>query len=255
MTIKAVTFDFHNTIATCDRQFALEVRDLATQVLQRLAEQGLHTPDLAASAQAHAAYRSLRAAIMVSGEDQDALACTLHALAAAKVVVSAASVTLAIDALMNEAMEDVALVPGIREAVHALRAGGLLCGVVSSAIHQPFLEWTLDHFELRGAFATIVTSASCGFYKTRPEIYAIALSHLGVTPTEAIHVGDSYRFDVQGARRAGMRTIWFASTEIAIAAPDNEADATISDLTTLPTVIATLDGTGTSSSVRRWWRR
>jgi FMN phosphatase YigB (HAD superfamily) len=57
---------------------------------------------------------------------------------------------------------------------------------------------------------------------------------------------------VQGAHRAGLRAIWYASTETALGQPDNEADATVSDLATLPTVITTLAG---EAPPRRWWRR
>jgi putative hydrolase of the HAD superfamily len=123
---------------------------------------------------------------------------------------------------------------------------------VSSAVHHPFLDWTLARFGLGDAFTTIITSASSGFYKSRPEIYQAALRDLGVAATETIHVGDSYRFDVQGARRAGLRTVWYAPTDVALAQPDNEADATIADLATLPTVIATLVGEETVR--KRWWR-
>jgi putative hydrolase of the HAD superfamily len=136
--------------------------------------------------------------------------------------------------------------------VRALHGRGLRCGIVSSAVHHPFLEWTLERFGLTAAFASVVTSASSGYYKSRPEIYQTALRALGVAPGEAVHVGDSYRFDVQGARRAGLRTIWYADTAIAMAQPENEADVTVADLATLPQVVATLD---TDAGRRRWWRR
>jgi putative hydrolase of the HAD superfamily len=153
---------------------------------------------------------------------------------------------------MRQALEEVRPMPGAVAAVRALRERGLRCGIVSSAVHHPFLEWTIERFGLGDAFATIVTSASSGYYKSRPEIYATALRGLGVGPGEAIHVGDSYRFDVQGARGAGLRAIWYADTAAALGQPDNEADATVADLATLPQVIATLDAGGMR---RRWWHR
>lgn len=254
MTIKAVTLDFHNTLATCDRWFELEVRELVPAVLQHLADLGHLAAEPDAAERARVAYRTLRDSIIASGEERDALACALHTLDAVAIAAPHIGVAEAITALMQQALAEVAPQPGAIDAVLALRARGLRCGVVSSAIHHPFVEWTLERFGLRDTFGTITTSASCGYYKSRPEIYAAALRDLGVAPTEAVHVGDSYRFDVLGARSAGMRTIWYASTEEAMAQPANEADATIADLASLPTVIATLARTDASARRRRWWR-
>jgi HAD superfamily hydrolase (TIGR01509 family) len=197
-------------------------------------------------------YRTLREAIIASGDERVALDGTLATLEVLGLAFPRDQVEAAIDRLMRAALDEVRPMPGAIEAVRALHGRGLRCGIVSSAVHHPFLEWTIRRFGLDGAFATIVTSASSGYYKSRPEIYQTALRALGVEPDEAIHVGDSYRFDVQGARRAGLRTIWYADTTAAMAQPDNEADATVADLATLPQVIATLDADGTR---RRWWRR
>ena len=233
MPIRAVTIDFHNTIARCDRWFALEIRELVPEVLRLLAERGEFAAPEGSAAQARVTYRALREGIMASGAERDALDCTLATLHT-----------------LDLTPDDGA----VAAAIEALRARGLRLGVVSSAVHHPFLDWTLERFGVVGAFDTIITSASCGYYKTRPEIYHAALRDLGSAATDAIHVGDSYRFDVQGAHRAGLRAIWYASTEAALNQPDNEADATVSDLATLPTVIATLAGDDEPPQ-RRWWRR
>ena len=253
MTLRAVTLDFHNTIARCDRWFELEVRELVPEVLRLLAERGEVGANGEHSERARAAYRALRQEIVASGEERDALDCALATLTAVEVALPESAVAAAIEDLMREALVEAEPMPGVVEAVRALRARGLRLGVVSSAVHHPFLDWTLARFGLGDAFTTIITSASSGFYKSRPEIYQVALRDLGVAATETIHVGDSYRFDVQGARRAGLRTVWYAPTDVALAQPDNEADATIADLATLPTVIATL--AGEEADRKRWWRR
>ena len=253
MPIRAITLDFHNTIARCDRWFALETRELVPEALRLRAERGAFAAPGGSAARARAAYRALREEIVASGEERDALHCALATLRTLGLEPDEGAVAAAIETLMREALSEARPEPGIAAAVAALRGRGLRLGVVSSAVHHPFLDWTLERFGIASAFDTIVTSASCGYYKTRPEIYHAALTDLGVAPTDAIHVGDSYRFDVQGAHRAGLRAIWYASTETALGQPDNEADATVSDLATLPTVIATL--VGGESQRRRWWRR
>ncbi len=253
MPVRAVTIDFHNTIARCDRWFALEIRELVPETLRLLAERGEFAAPAGSAEQARVTYRALRAGIMASGEERDALDCTLATLHTLDLTPDRGRVAAAIETLMREALPGARPEPGVVAAIEALRARGLRLGVVSSAVHHPFLEWTLERFGVAGVFDTVITSASSGYYKTRPEIYHAALRELGVAATDAIHVGDSYRFDVQGAHRAGLRAVWYASTAAALDQPDNEADATVSDLATLPTVIATLDGG--AALQRRWWRR
>jgi len=253
MPIRAVTIDFHNTIARCDRWFALEIRELVPEVLRLLAERGEFVAPPGSAEQARTTYRALREGIIASGAERDALDCALATLHTLGLTPDKGAVAAAIETLMREALPEARPEPGIVAAIAALRERGMRLGVVSSAVHHPFLDWTLARFGIAGSFDTVITSASSGYYKTRPEIYHAALRDLGVAPTNAIHVGDSYRFDVQGAQRAGLRAIWYASTETALGQPDNEADATVSDLATLPTVIATLGGA--ASPQRRWWRR
>jgi HAD superfamily hydrolase (TIGR01509 family) len=252
MPIRAVTIDFHNTLAWCDRWFALEVRELVPEVLRALGPAHGVNVDSALLDRARREYRTLREAIIASGDERVALDGTLATLEALGLAFPRERVAAAIDDLMRAALDEVRPMPGAIEAVRALHGRGLRCGIVSSAVHHPFLEWTLERFGLTAAFASVVTSASSGYYKSRPEIYQTALRALGVAPGEAVHVGDSYRFDVQGARRAGLRTIWYADTAIAMAQPENEADVTVADLATLPQVVATLD---TDAGRRRWWRR
>lgn len=55
----------------------------------------------------------------------------------------------------------------------------------------------------------LVVSGDVGISKPEPGIFRIALERLGVTAGEAVMVGDSWAADVIGARRAGVRAIWF----------------------------------------------
>jgi putative hydrolase of the HAD superfamily len=105
-------------------------------------------------------------------------------------------------------MEGIAPVPGVIETIRALQLTGARLGIVSSAVYHPFLLWTLEEFGIRDAFEVVTTSASAGFYKSRPEIYWSTLDVLDADPGQSLHLGDSFRFDVVGARRAGMRTAW-----------------------------------------------
>jgi putative hydrolase of the HAD superfamily len=101
---------------------------------------------------------------------------------------------------------------GVGETLEYLHGQGLAIGVISSAVHHEFLEWTLSCHGLRGYLTEVLTSASTGFYKSRPEIYYAACERLGTTPASTIHIGDSFRFDHLGGRAAGLQTVWINDT-------------------------------------------
>lgn len=57
--------------------------------------------------------------------------------------------------------------------------------------------------------AAVVDSTVVGIEKPHPGIFEIALEVVGVAPGTAIHVGDSVRADVAGARAAGVQPVHF----------------------------------------------
>ena len=201
--VQVLTFDFHNTLANCDRWFHLEIRDLPWAVRERL---GLDAgPDQAAFEQA---YRSLRLGVIESGNEIDATASVVRIFDELGVSAPTTEIERAIDGLMREAIEEMQPVPGAVETVRALHGSGLPLGVVSSAVHHQTLEWILAEMEVLDCFERIVTSASSGYYKSTPAIYAAALADLGGTAAQSVHVGDSLRWDVQTAQQAGLTAVW-----------------------------------------------
>ena len=242
MPLKAVTFDFHNTLATCDEWFQLEVRELVPRVLDWLAERGGTTvsQDERDSAVQH--YRALRLDIMEHGDERDAYDCTLDVLGLLGRAVGPAIVRRGVDDVMREALAGSEPVAGVVATVRDLRENKVELAVVSSAVHHDFLEWSLEKFGIRDCFSHVVTSASCGFYKSRTEIYEHTLERLNIAPSDAVHVGDSHRFDVETATRAGMRTVWFSRTDTRDAS--NGAGLTVTSLEGLSPLILDHFGTG-----------
>ena len=55
----------------------------------------------------------------------------------------------------------------------------------------------------------VVDSHVVGIAKPDPAIFHHTLELIGVDPDDAVHVGDSVRFDVMGARAAGVRALHF----------------------------------------------
>lgn len=206
---EAVTFDFHNTLARCDRWFDLEVRELLPEFLKWYAAV---TGDVSVEidhGEAVAAYRRIRREIMEHGLEKDAVTCVNIVTRELGFRFDSTMVERGVQEVMRATLATSTPIDGVVDAVTRLHEQGISLGVVSSAAYHPFLEWSLDKFGILDRFETIVTSASCGYYKSRTEIYEVALRELDVEPGNAVHIGDSFRFDVATPSKLGMHTILF----------------------------------------------
>ncbi len=97
------------------------------------------------------------------------------------------------------------LIEGVIPVLGALRERGLSLGVVSnfdSRLFKILRECGLDQY-----FDVVLISARCGAAKPETAIFQCALEALGVTARAAVHVGDSWREDAEGARAAGIGAI------------------------------------------------
>ena len=87
----------------------------------------------------------------------------------------------------------------------------------------------------------LVVSEEIGITKPDPAIFRFALDRLGVPADEAVMVGDSWAADIVGARRAGIRAVWFNPRHLA--PPERDAAvAEIASLTPVEPVVALLLG-------------
>lgn len=99
--------------------------------------------------------------------------------------------------------------PQVRPLWLGLRGHGLRVGVLSNTIWSR--DYHRDVFE-RGGVAELIDaevySSETHVAKPQPEAFEAACAALGVTPTNAVHVGDRLFEDVLGAQEIGMRAIW-----------------------------------------------
>jgi len=95
--------------------------------------------------------------------------------------------------------------PGVADALAALRAAGLRLVVVSNA--DGTVERGLTRAGLRGLLDVVIDSHVVGFEKPDPRIFAHALAGSGASPDNTLHVGDLYAADVVGARAAGVHAL------------------------------------------------
>jgi putative hydrolase of the HAD superfamily len=95
--------------------------------------------------------------------------------------------------------------PGVADALSALRVLGLRLVVVSNA--DGTVERGLGRAGLRGLLDVVVDSHLVGFEKPDPRIFQHALAASGARPETTLHVGDLYAADVAGARAAGVHAL------------------------------------------------
>lgn len=95
--------------------------------------------------------------------------------------------------------------PGTAPALERLQGAGYRLGVVSNSDGR--VAEALEAVGLARYFGVVVDSKLVGYEKPDPRIFQPALASLGVTPAEALYVGDLYEVDVVGARRAGMAAV------------------------------------------------
>ena len=123
--------------------------------------------------------------------------------------------------------------------------GRVRLGLCSNFSHSDTARRVLESARLWPVFDAVLVSDAFGLRKPRREIFEAVLEQLGVPPGETLHIGDSLRADVGGARAAGLRTAWITRR---IADPEKalrehqgpQPDHALADLSELPALLASL---------------
>jgi HAD superfamily hydrolase (TIGR01509 family) len=111
-------------------------------------------------------------------------------------------------------------VAGARELMVAVKRRARV-GIVSNNLLDEQQE-KLRICQLDPFVDALVVSEEAGVSKPDPAIFYLALERLAARTEESVMVGDSWAADIEGARAAGIRPIWFNPT--GAAAPDPSAD-------------------------------
>jgi len=80
-----------------------------------------------------------------------------------------------------------------------------ILGLITNFDHPPFVYNILKKYNLTSFFDTIVISGEFGVSKPDLRIFKEALKNTGLKSNEAIYIGDSIEFDVEGAISAGIK--------------------------------------------------
>jgi putative hydrolase of the HAD superfamily len=110
--------------------------------------------------------------------------------------------------------------------------GGFLLGLLTNGASQ-LQRRKLQASGLKGYFRETVISGEVGVGKPDPRVFQLVIAGLGVTPDEAVMVGDNLVRDVGGAIGAGLHAVWLNRD----GARGNESYAEIRSLQELPALL------------------
>ncbi|MEM2981829.1 MAG: HAD-IA family hydrolase [Candidatus Bathyarchaeia archaeon] len=99
--------------------------------------------------------------------------------------------------------------PDTEEVLLYLKERGYLLGLVSDSDRLPGMKrYRIEIQPFKNLFdLTLVAGEDTEETKPSPEPFLVAAEGLGVKPGECVYVGDKPFADVEGARKAGMKTI------------------------------------------------
>jgi len=83
----------------------------------------------------------------------------------------------------------------------------LSIGLVSNFSYGKAIREALRKLRLNRFLDVVIISDEVGWRKPHPKIFQMFLDELKLDPDEAIYVGDDLKYDIEGARAAGMRTV------------------------------------------------
>lgn len=103
--------------------------------------------------------------------------------------------------VFDDARNDLELFPEVRPALEALRERFVLIAVTNGNAR-------LDKIGADDLFRDIVYAEQVGAAKPDVRIFDAAVAVGGAGKQETLHVGDHPKYDVEGARQAGLKAVW-----------------------------------------------
>ena len=237
-TVRAVTFDFWDTLVRSDTAAFRLARRIA--VAEELARHGLPAEHDAIEAAFDEAWRRFDAAWGLNEQ------FTGHQAAETVLEVLGHDPEPAVRKLLVEAYlgangeVQTELTPNVADAIRRLKAAGIRIGIICDVGLTPSttLRHILDRHGVLGLFDHWAFSDEVGTYKPDPAIFRHALDGLGgVDPAEAAHIGDLRRTDVAGALGMGILALRYVGVTDDDPSHGPEADVVVADHADLPRLV------------------
>jgi putative hydrolase of the HAD superfamily len=103
------------------------------------------------------------------------------------------------------------LFPGVADTIQRL-AMDYRMGVVTNA-QSAYAGPELQAVGLLSLFDPVIVSGDFGYAKPDPRLFATALERMGLAAAEVVFVGNDQYHDIQGAKHAGMKTVFFQTSQ------------------------------------------
>ena len=203
MTIEAVVFDLDGTIV----KFNLDYKAARAEVIEFLVNQGFPRSIFSMNESVFEMLRKTEIYMQNHKVDKDFLKVKEDVLGI-------------MEKYEMESAKSTQLVPGILEALHALKKMKLKLGLFTVNSRKA-TEHILSTFRLKSFFKTVVTRDSVSFVKPNPIHLETVLKSLKVRPEDALVVGDS----TMDMRSAQELDVFAVGTSTGFATPEQLTQA------------------------------
>ena len=119
--------------------------------------------------------------------------------------------------------------PGAEPLLASLKDAGLKLGVITDyTVGKKLSALGFDKY-----WDVAVSADDMGHLKPETDAFLLAAEELKISPEQIIYVGNEYKYDIIGAKKAGMKAAHLAQKRV----PDSVADITFSDFDDLRSYI------------------
>ena len=119
--------------------------------------------------------------------------------------------------------------PGAEPLLASLKEAGLKLGVITDyTVGKKLSALGFDKY-----WDVAVSADDMGHLKPETDAFLLAAEELKISPEQIIYVGNEYKYDIIGAKKAGMKAAHLAQKSV----PDSVADITFSDFSDLRSYI------------------
>ncbi len=207
--IKAVIFDYVGTLVNC-KGYSMEASK--KKLYGALLAEGFGAEEegfMAAYGVAHEKYRRVRYEQLREVTNAVWVADALCNLGF-EVTPEDARVKAALNVFFQDFIDTLELREGAKPLIKTAQANGKV-GLITNFTHAPVIYKSLRKLRIHQFFNVVVVSDENGWRKPSSHIFQAALKKLHVQPEEAVYIGDSPIEDIQGAKDAGLKTVFAPS--------------------------------------------
>lgn len=222
--IRAVVFDYGNTLVGLDPSYETRRTDYADVVARPGAERLARRLESFGAVDGETAARFVERFLEIREANREradrtgdeipaavSLEESLRAVGAAPL--DGGRAALALRDFFSTEEERIVALPGAAGTLAALHARGVPTALLSNATDGAYIARVASRFGFRERLEPFVVSADIGVRKPRREAFEAVLRAWPYAPEEVAMVGDSLRHDVEGAAALGLVTFHFTMIE------------------------------------------